>query len=341
MKHCTFALIIVLLLLAIPVHAQLASRTGEAPPASSAPTHRTRLILKDGSYQVVTGYTVVGDRVRYTSAERGGEEEEIPLNLVDLPATKRWEQEHTLDADGNRQAPALDPELLQEEAERAQLNPEVAPDLRLPSEDGVLSLDTWRGNPELVPLAQTAGDLNRLTGHSVLRGPMNPLASTHPLVVIKGEKADVQLHVERPVFYIRLDDDQPSSGAALTVDTHGASAAASHDSHPAQPDDYVITRTDVRQDARVIPSFNTTLLDTGRPQDNIFETDATVLPGGHWLKLTPREDLLIGEYALVEVLGVKSANTAVWDFGVHPTSPENRDVLLPEPKKRPTLTPRR
>ena len=62
-------------------------------PTDTAP-HRTRLILKDGSYQLVMSYKIVGNVVRYISAERGGAEEEIPLSLVDLDATKRWEKQH-------------------------------------------------------------------------------------------------------------------------------------------------------------------------------------------------------------------------------------------------------
>src|SRR5271168_587359 len=57
--------------------------------------HRTRLILKDGSYQIVMSYRIVGDLVRYVSAERGGAEEDIPVALVDFDATHRWEKQHT------------------------------------------------------------------------------------------------------------------------------------------------------------------------------------------------------------------------------------------------------
>src|SRR5579875_2144470 len=67
------------------------------PPIAAqpeTPQRRTRLILKDGTFQSVLSYRVAGDRVRYRSAERGGEEEEIPLALVDMPATKAWEQAH-------------------------------------------------------------------------------------------------------------------------------------------------------------------------------------------------------------------------------------------------------
>ncbi len=110
--------------------AQQKPLTADAPATTP---HRTRLIMKDGSYQVVMSYRVVGNVVRYISAERGGAEEEIPVSLVDFEATKRWEASHTIpDPDAPGQAPTIDPELLKEEADRASLTPEVATDLRLP-----------------------------------------------------------------------------------------------------------------------------------------------------------------------------------------------------------------
>src|SRR6185437_9179616 len=71
---------------------QGAHKTLPATDSASAP-RRTRLFLKDGSYQIVMSYRVVGNLVRYISAERDGAEEEIPLALVDFDATHRWEKQ--------------------------------------------------------------------------------------------------------------------------------------------------------------------------------------------------------------------------------------------------------
>jgi hypothetical protein len=319
--------------------AQLASRTDPGAASARPAPHRTRLYLKDGSYQIVMSYAVVGKNVRYVSAERGGATELVPVELVDFDATRKWEANHPV-IDPNappeaRPAPAIDPELLKEEAERALLAPEVAPDLHLAPEDAILALDNWRSLPELVPLTQTAGELNRQTGHSILGVKVNPQSSPHQIVFIKGEKAAVQFHVDQPAFYLKLDDDLPPGGAALTVDTHGATSQRPRTQQSTT--DYVILRVDVRQDARVLASFNITQLGTGKRQEDVFETDTEVLPGGHWIKVVPHEPLLVGEYALVEILDEKTLNTGVWDFGIHPTAPENRDVLRPEKKRPATL----
>src|SRR5277367_1445842 len=122
-------------------------KTVPEPDANAARApKRIHLILKDGSYQIVTSYTVAGKIVRYVSAERGGAQEDIPLELVDLDATHRWEKQHTTPAEG-APPPALDPELLKEEEERAALTPSVEPDLLLPQEDNLVALDFYQGTP--------------------------------------------------------------------------------------------------------------------------------------------------------------------------------------------------
>ncbi|QHN05599.1 hypothetical protein FTO74_17270 [Granulicella sp. WH15] len=305
--------------------------------AQTPAQHRTRLYLKDGSYQIVLSYTVAGSVVRFVSAERDGQTEEIPVGLIDFEATKRWEQQHFPAANGAAaQGPRIDPELAQEEAERASRTPEVAHDLRLPEREDLLALDTWRGTPELVPLTQSDGELNRQTGHNILRGILNPMASKHQIVVIKGERSQVQLHVDRPTLYLRVGDPA-YGGHALTVDTHGSNTQPGKGDAPPEDSRYVIVRTDVRQGARVVASFDTGLLGGNGRQEDVVETNTELLPGGHWRKIVPRESLLIGEYALMEVLSDREINLGVWDFGVHPTAPENRDALRPEPKRAPQL----
>ena len=287
-------------------------------------------------------YTVKGNVVSYMSAERG-EMEELPADLVDWDATKKWERAHADTGDQNGEpAPTIDPELLKEEADRRALTPEVAPDLKLPEQDSVLALDYFEGTPELVPLVQSSGELNRETSHNVMRLTLNPRAASHAIVELKGVQSAVQMHVAQPELYLRIGDDAGANrgGQVFTVDTHGAGSqkggATTNEtsSGGSQFSGYVMVRADVRTDARVLASFNINALGAaGKPQQDVVETKTEMLPGGHWMKITPVKPLDFGEYALMEIVSEKEVNTGVWDFGVHPMAAENRDVLKPEAKK--------
>lgn len=299
---------------------------------------RTRLYLTDGTYQLVLSYKVVGKVVRYRSAERDGELEEIPLSLVDLAATAKWANGHATGVTDQERQVVLSPELAKEEAARAARIPEVAPNLHLPEEDSVLVLDTFEGTPELVPLPQQGSDLNKETAHAVLKTAINPASTAHRIGSLPGPTADVQLHVDDPVFYVRVgeDDEGDAGGAAITVDTHGASGRATP-SGGAEASEYVIERLDPRQDARIVDSFRIAMLDSNLKQRDVIEVKAELLPGGKWVKLTPREKLEFGEYALVEVLSAQDVNLNVWDFGVHSAVKENVEAIRPEVPRPATL----
>jgi hypothetical protein len=309
---------------------------GSARAQQVAPPQRTRLILKDGTYQLVLDYQVVGKLVRFRSAERDGATEEIPLALVDVAATDRWLKDHTAGAVQQAARPVLSPELAAEEAERQSRRPEVAPDLRLPDEDSILALDSFQGTPELIPLAQEGSDLNSETAHATEKREFDPRAVAHTVLELKGASADVQLHSRRPVFYVRIgDDDAGTAGAGMVVHTQGAGRAT-----PAGGDGrsgYVLELLDPRRDLRVLNSFRIAELGTGRPQPGVVELREDPLAGGHWVRLTPTQPLEVGEYALVEVLSGQEINLNVWDFGVHPDARESYEAIKPEVRKAPTL----
>jgi hypothetical protein len=307
-----------------------------ADPAEKGSYQRTRLILKNGSYHVVLSYHVNGNVVEYRSAERNGELEEIPLRLVDMPATLQWYHEHVEGAAPAQQSklPVLSPELAKEEADRAALTPEIAPSLHLPGEISVLALDTFEGTPELVPLIQMGSDLNKESAHAMQKLAINPASSPHRILELQRQRSEIQLHVALPVFYVRIGDDLPETTGGFVVDTHGASGTGREaPTGGAAGSSYVIERVDARQDSRIVDSLRIAQLNTGRPQPDIVETRQEDLPGGHWMKLTPTQPLEFGEYALIEVVSDHEVNLDVWDFGVHSAAKENVEAIRPEPRR--------
>ncbi len=342
---CFGAILCALMLLSPGRVARAQNRHPLEPPVASqpeTPRHRLHLILKDGSYQTVLSYRVKGQVVQYRSAERDGAEEEVPLSMVDLSATKAWERAHDPSQPPGDQAqpPVLSPELAREEAARVARTPVVATVkdaiLRLPEDDSVLVLDTFQATPELVPLAQQGSDLNRETAHEVLKKTIDPAAVPHDLLFVKGERADVQLHIADPVFFVRLEGKglpgSEDEGGSFTVDTAGAAGRATPGGGSAASR-YVLERVDVRRGERAVESLLLRRLGGGGGQAGVIELAAEPMPGGVWLKLTPRQPLEFGEYVLIEVLEEHAVNADTWDFGVHPTARENDEAQRPEVKR--------
>jgi hypothetical protein len=299
-----------------------------------------RLILKDGTYQLVRKYEIVGDRVRYISVERGGDWEELPLALVDWEATRKWERDHTTPtgeaSDGEtspamKEAEALDKEETAERDEEKARMPEVAKGLELPNEDGVFVLDTFEGKPELVELLPTELNANAKTKKGL--STLNPLAGQKASLELEGAHAKVHLHVNDPAIYLSLDANdhtQQVISHAMTVSTSGAKevAGGKHGAHSATSG-FAIVRVDERRALRIVGAIHMSPNGTVTQDEDVIPAKVEVLAGKHWLKIAPQKPLLIGEYALVEILSASDINQSVWDFRVDPQLGDNAGSLGP------------
>ena len=264
-----------------------------------------RLMLKDGSYQLASKWEVNGDRVRYLSTERN-EWEEIPASMVDWPASENFQKQR----ESQRNLELKQSEEAEESETKGAANPIIAPGLHLPNTGGVYLLDTYNGELQLTELSQSSGEMNRRTGHNILRGAIVPLTSSKS-VELKGEHARTQSHLQQPAIFLDIDQDPGGKSLALA-------------------ERFRIARLEPKKDARVVGSLKVAI--TGKVSQQEFYLPATAeqLPGG-WVRLIPSQPLSPGEYAVVEMLDRKTMNLYVWDFGVDPSSPENPGVWKAAP----------
>jgi hypothetical protein len=294
-----------------------------------------RLILKDGSYQLVRQYEIVGDRVRYLSQERG-DWEELPANLVDWDATRKWEQGHaTSDATEDtspamKEAAAIDTEETQARDLQKARMPEVATGLELPDEDGVFVLDNFHGTPELVQLTSSELAANSKSRRGL--GALNPMAGQNASLTLDGAHSKIHLHVDDPAIYLSLnapDDNTAMLSEAITVNTTGAKAVSGrHGAHSAQSG-FAIVRVDERNAVRIVGAVHMSHDGTVTQDENAIPTKSEVLPGKHWIRIQPTQPLAIGEYALVEIISPSDISESVWDFRVDPTRGDNPGSITP------------
>lgn len=286
-----------------------------------------RLILKDGSYQLVTKYEVKGDRVRYYSTERE-DWEELPNSLVDWPATEKYEKDRLAEA-SSPTAVQLDKELERVEAPL----PEVAPGLRIPEDSGVFLLDNFQGEPQLVEINQTAGDINRNTKVNIFKGTINPVAGLKQTIELEGAHAALQAHVEVPALYVKLEDAPSQPGAQADDKRSSEPPQAQQPEQAAAPfDRFLILQVEVKGNKRIVGGLKRQVTGKISHEQHTVKTTTTKLNGG-WLKLTPTTSLGPGEYALVEMAEKGAMNLYVWDFGVNPKAPANPNPWKPDVKR--------
>jgi hypothetical protein len=302
------------------------------PTAAQETAHR--LILKDGSYQLVTKYEVKGNRVRYYSSERE-EWEELPDSLVDWTATNKYESERAASA-SSPEAAQLDKELEHESEKAEAALPLVAPGLRLPEDTGVFLLDNFQGEPQILEIQQSAGDINRNTKTNIFRGAVNPIAGLKVTIELEGAHAKIQAHVEVPSLYIKPEDNQPEPSAQPGTAVDSSRPKTSQPQQPQQPEGAIvpfnrfrIVKVEVKGGKRIVGDVKRQVTGKVSQEQHWVKTTISSVTGG-WLKLTPTESLAPGEYALVEMMGKEGMNLYLWDFGVNPKAPANPNPWKPD-----------
>jgi hypothetical protein len=314
-------------------HAQtpLPLKTGQP---GAAPNHR--LILKDGTYQIVRKYEIAGDRVRYISVERGGDWEELPVALVDWEATRKWEQDMARAAveepsPAMKMAAELDREEAAARDEQKARRPEVAKGLQLPDEDAVFALDTFEGAPELVELTPVDLAMNARNRHGV--NTLNPLSTSKARLELEGAHARVHLHDRALILYLALADSdkaEPLLSPALTVETLGNKEVANrkHGAH-SSTSGFAIVRADERNTVRIVGTVHVSPSGKVTQSEDVIPATVEALPGEHWLRLSSQKPLGTGEYVLMEIISASEISQSVWEFRIDPESGDNPGSLGP------------
>jgi hypothetical protein len=267
-----------------------AAQTSPSQPDSASTSHDSviprgqKLVLKDGSFQLVREYHIEGDRVRYYSID-SSQWEVIPAGLVDWDATKKLENE-----EASKDAEVLGKVHKQEEERRIapldiDASLEVAPGVFLPQGDGLFVFDAH----DIRPLGQ-AETSSRVAKKRVLEEVLVPVpvVPSRRNVSIAGSRARLRLATRRPEFYMRTTDSRAPEMELIRARVHG--------------------------DSREIEHLDKLFGEEHATSDSLPMQRWQVAEGVY--RFTLAVPLDPGEYALAEVVQNEGMSLFVWDFGV-------------------------
>src|SRR5271154_2840309 len=193
----SFVLLVLLVVTASPVPIAGAQASPSPPatapstdhpvqaPASPVLPRGKKLMLTDGSFQLVREYRIEGDRVRYYSLD-SSQWEQIPVSMVDWDATKKIEAEEA------KSDAALVAKVHKQESARLAVpldidaSLEVAPGIFLPPGDNLFVYD----GKTVLPLPQAETD-SKLSKKRVLEQVLVPIpiVPSRQTVSIQGMRA--------------------------------------------------------------------------------------------------------------------------------------------------------
>jgi len=184
--------------------------------------------------------------------------------------------------------------------------------------------------PKLVKQAFTAAEDRNFYSHpgidpsGILRAAINPLASAKQTIELPGPRAKVQSHTAVPGIYVNID----GPATAGTAPAKGELA-------PLPPAErFKIVRAEIKNGKRIAGGIKIAPYGKVKADERFVPATVQELSGG-WVKVSPRDPLPTGEYAVAEMLGKEGMNLYVWDFGVNPSAPANASALKSDEKDVP------
>lgn len=260
-----------------------------------------KLVLKDGSFQLVRNYERKGDRVRYYSAERG-DWEEIPAAMVDWDATARAEA-----AEASEENDLAKKIHAQEQAQRIETVMDidasllVAPGVFLPPGEGMFLIDG-----KSVTMLEQAGSQISTDKKQFLKQVLSPIpiVPSKRNVEIPGSRAKVRVTSTQVEFYLREAPPDPERTSPIEKSSRPGESGP----------EVELVRATVKGNKRQLESIRSLFgeqMEEKRATISLerWEIAPTVY------RFTLSQSLPPGEYALAEIL-TDGLNLYVWDFGV-------------------------